>query len=426
MYTLVNTQKEWYQSIQKYTSVLIIVLCFLSVLLLPFKPNIASKIFNFSGIISLSIILTAPKKYLINKVIIIAIPLFLIGVSNLLWYQIYKTEYITYINAYHNTLQIGKITIFGSFILLIISNKYYEIINKFHIYLAIVMPILILFYSFYQILYQGINRVELSFENSSNATGAAYAINFLALYTQMIILQSKIKYKYYLALILTAIYLISIILTQTRSVILTFPIITLLVLFIFLKQNSKLDKKLVLISFSIILSCFIFFKDNIMERMENARSEITSYICNNKMSSTGDRLSMLKAGFFVSKDNLFWQSVEERNNKIILLARKDDSFIGATSHMHAHLHNDIIEALSTKGWLDGVLLIFSLYCSIIIYAIKNNKDIFLLGFVSTFFILGLSDTLIYATQIPLSWMLILILMLNYIHYKNNNLPKKVK
>lgn len=409
-----NIQINWRQSISQYAPIFVLILCFLAILLLPFKPNITNKVFNIAGFISIITVLISPKKFFYNQVLIIAIPLFLIGISDFFWVELYKTSETIYRSVYHGHFQMGKIALFGSFILLTLAQcKNSKAIDKLHLFTAVAIPLIIFGYALYQELYQGISRVELSFGNSSNATGAAYAMIFLALYTQTIILQSKIKLRNYLYFTFILTTFISIILTQTRAAIFTFPIVMLIVFYLFLKQQKQLNKKLIVIPLIIILGCFFIFQKTIIERTSKAKKEIVSYVQNDRTSSVGDRLSMIKSGIYATGENLFWQSAEERNEKIAKLAKDDKSFLGATSHMHAHLHNDLIESLSTKGWLGGALLTLLLYLSIIIYAFKNNKNPFIFGFIISFIVLGLSDTLIFATQIPLSWILSLFLIINY-------------
>lgn len=423
MVKLSNTQINWRQTISQYTPIIILILCFLSILLLPFKPNITSKVFNLTGFISILAVFISPKKFLSNRILIIAIPLFIIGISDLLWVEMYKTSETIYRNVYHGHFQMGKIALLGSFILLIITQcKNNKAIDKLHVIIAMIIPLIIFGYSLYQILYQGITRAELSFGNASNATGAAYAMIFLALYTQNIILQSEIKLRYYLYCLFTTTSFISIILTQTRAAIFTFPIITLIVFYLFQKQQQQLNKKIIIIPIIIILGCFVIFQETILQRSIEAKKEIISYVQNDRASSVGDRLSMIKAGIYATGENLFWQSAEERNEKIKILAKNDKSFLGATSHMHAHLHNDLIESLSTKGWLGGVLLTILFYLSIMTYALTINKNPFVIGFLISLVVLGLSDTLIISTQISLSWMLSLLLIINFI----NNTMKKQK
>ncbi|MGV2934342.1 MULTISPECIES: O-antigen ligase family protein [Providencia] len=406
--------KKIQQSIHKYSPTIIFILCIISIILLPYKPNITSKIFNLTGIISIIIALIYPKYYLRSNILIISVPLFLIGLSNLAWVELYKTDDSIYKNVYYGYFQMGKIAIFCSFILLF-TNKQKKsiIINKLYVFSAFIIQIGIFSYAIYQAFYLHYPRVELSFSNASNATGAAYSIIFLSIYTQAVFLQSKLKFNYsfyFLSLVLT--YLI-IILTETRAGILLYPFVSILIFILYSNKVKTVNKKKFVLPFLIILSCILVFKDTISSRMTQASHEIVLYIEEGKKSSVGDRLAMIKAGIYSSSDNLFWQSAEERNSKIITLAKADKSLQGARNHFHAHLHNDLIETLSTKGWVNGILLTLAFYFAIIFYALKYSKNPFLLGFSISLIILGFSDTLIISTQVSLSWCLALILILSY-------------
>lgn len=405
------------QRFRRYIPTLILLLCIISIILVPFKPNITSKIFNFTGFIAIITVLISPKYYFDKKLLIISIPLFLIGLSHLAWVELYKTSDSIYKNVYHGYFQMGKIAIFGSFILLCIEKQKNSIkLTQLHLGTALAIQLGVFTYSLYQAVYLNYSRIELSFGNASNATGAAYAIIFLSLYSQAVFLQSKIKFSYifyFTSLILTYIVII---LTETRAAILVYPVVSIFVfsLFIF-KGNTinKMNNKILIIPILILLSCGLFFQDAITHRMNLAAQEGRLYIEKGKTSSVGDRLSMIKAGFYSSSNNLFWQSAEERNSKITELAKKDQSFRGATKHFKAHLHNDLMEALSTKGWISGVMLTLAFYFSIVIYSIKYDKNPFLLGFAISIITLGFSDTLIISTQVSLTWCLVLILILSY-------------
>ncbi|USR64979.1 O-antigen ligase family protein [Providencia stuartii] len=409
-----NDLQQWSN---RYIPNLILLLCIISIMLLPFKPNITSKIFNFAGIIAIITVLISPKDYFNKKLLIISIPLLLIGISNLAWVELYKTSNSIYKNVYHGYFQMGKIAIFGSFILLCIGTQKNSIkLPQLHLGTALVIQLSIFAYALYQAIYLNYPRIELSFGNASNATGAAYAIIFLGLYSQSVFLQSKIKLSYIFYFISLVFTYIVIILTETRAAVLVYPVVSIVAfsLFIF-KENTigKINKKVLTIPILILLSCGLFFQEAITHRMNLAAQEGMLYIEKGKTSSVGDRLSMIKAGFYSSSNNLFWQSAEERNSKIIELASKDKSFRGATHHFKAHLHNDLIETLSTKGWISGVMLTLAFYFSIIIYSIKYDKNPFLVGFVISIITLGFSDTLIISTQVSLTWCLVLILILSY-------------
>lgn len=404
-----------------YIPITIILLCVISVILVPFKPNVTSKIFNFTGFIAILTVLISPKYYSNNKLLIIAIPLFLIGASHLAWVELYKTSDSIYRNVYHGYFQMGKIAIFCSFILLCAGKLKNSIkLDRVQFCTALFIQLSVFLYALYQAVYLNHPRIELSFGNASNATGAAYAIIFLSIYSQAVFLQSKLKFShiiYFASLILTY---VSIILTETRAGILVYPFISMFIFLLYFRKNHIIKNKIYLIiPILILLLCGLFFLDSISSRMSLAAKEGILYIEKDQRSSVGDRLSMIKAGAYSSSKNFFWQSAEERNSKIVELAKTDKSIQGATSHFNAHLHNDLIEALSTKGWINGVVLTLIFYLAIILYGIKTNKKPFILGFVISLIILGFSDTLIISTQVSLTWSLVLILIISYKAEQNN-------
>ncbi|MEQ4709757.1 O-antigen ligase family protein [Providencia huaxiensis] len=414
------------QVLNGYVPATILLLCIISLILVPFKPNITSKIFNLTGFIAIVTVLASPKNYFKNnKSLVIALPLFLIGLSHLAWVELYKTSDSLYKNVYYGYFQMGKIAIFCSFILLCIDKIKGTIkLSQLHFYTALFTQLSVFLYALYQAIYLNSPRVELSFGNASNATGAAYAMIFLSLYFQTVFLQSKIKFNhiiYFTSLVLTY---ISILLTETRAAILVYPFISIFIFFLHSREtNTRIKKNRIylLIPILVLLICGLFFSDSISSRMNLAAKEGMLYIEKGKSSSVGDRLSMIKAGIYSSNDNFFWQSAEERNNKISELAKIDKSLQGATKHFHAHLHNDLVESLSTKGWISGVILTLIFYLAIILYGIKSDKNPFILGVAISLITLGFSDALIISKQVSLTWSLALILIISCIAIKNNRI-----
>lgn len=413
------------QVLNWYIPTIIILLCIVSLMLVPFKPNTTSKIFNFAGFIAIITVLASPKHYFKNKSLIIALPLLFIGLSHLAWVELYKTSDSLYKNVYYGYFQMGKIAIFCGFILLCIDKIKETIkLSQLHFYTALFTQLSVFLYALYQAIFLNSSRVELSFGNASNATGAAYAMIFLSLYFQTVFLQSKIKFNhiiYFTSLVLTY---ISILLTETRAAILVYPFVSIFIFYLHSKKTNtkvKRNKIYLIIPMLVLLICGLFFADSISSRMNLAAKEGILYIEKGKSSSVGDRLSMIKAGIYSSNDNFFWQSAEERNNKISELAKIDKSLQGATKHFHAHLHNDLVETLSTKGWISGVILTIIFYLAIIIYGIKSDKNPFILGFAISFITLGFSDTLIISKQVSLTWSLALILIISCIAMKNNRI-----
>lgn len=397
-------------SLHRYAPTLVLGLCLISLLLLPFRPDVTSKIFNFAGILAILIFFTSPKNYFKNKLIIIAAPLFLIGVTHLIWVELYKVNDSIYRNVYHGYFQMGKIALFGSFLLLIANNVRQNCLTlKLHLITAVISQMSILGYTIYQKFHLHIPRVELAFQNASNATGAAYAMIFLSLYAQFIFLSSTLKIRYYLYSLSILITFFCLIMTETRAGILLYPVLSLCIFFLYFKQNKTLKLKFMLFPVIAALIMCTIFSETIIQRMQSANDEVIAYIKNESTSSIGDRLSMIQTGYY-SSNGFLWQSAEDRNSKIIALAKNDKGFVGATQHMHAHLHNDLMETLSTKGWINGVLLLLLFYASIIIYGYKQAKNPFILGFALSLIGLGFSDTLIISTQVSLSWMLVLILI----------------
>ncbi len=58
---------------------------------------------------------------------------------------------------------------------------------------------------------------------------------------------------------------------------------------------------------------------------------------------------MVNAGIKGSPDGFNWQSLEQRAEKIKALSAENNIYSGALLFLDVHMHNEIVEALSTKG-----------------------------------------------------------------------------
>ena len=87
---------------------------------------------------------------------------------------------------------------------------------------------------------------------------------------------------------------------------------------------------------------------------------------------------------------------------------KDPSLSGALDHIRGHLHNEIVETLSVKGY-SGVILYFLFIISLGWYALHKRKSIILFAFLVSIIMFGLSGVMFYSKTTPVAWMLTLIM-----------------
>ena len=137
---------------------------------------------------------------------------------------------------------------------------------------------------------------------------------------------------------------------------------------------------------------------------------MSNYSQNDSDSSVGARLAMYESGL---RTYAFWgQSLETRSEKIHALAKEEPRLDGALIYLNAHLHNDIIETLSTRG-VPGVLLVIFFYLAFAYYAVAVLKDYYLLILLAAPAVLSLSDVILFSKIGPTALMVVLLLMCVY-------------
>ncbi|WP_278807783.1 O-antigen ligase family protein [Obesumbacterium proteus] len=408
----------------RFCEYLIVFLYLIGLIFIPITPHVTNKIINLAGVLSIVLVIFNLKRYFRKDNSILFFAIIILGILNLAWYNFYKTPVVIYKNAYRGYLEVGKMTLFSSFSFLIMSSCF--IGNKFKIQLLLssLAQVLILSRAFYQGVYLDVSRIPLSAMDGNAgqmgaATVAAYMITFSAIYFSLVILRSELKYKmpvFYFNFILT---FCALIMTGTRAAIFTYPIVTFVLLVIEYRRHKVYLAKAMCLILMLLLVSSLVFKNEIKKRIDAIGSDIVLFKKDNSISSIGARFSMIQAGFKSSPMDLSWQSLEERGQKIITLSKEDEKYKGATLYLDVHMHNEVIEALSTKG-IFGVITLFFFYCSLVWYCIRTKKYL-LLAFPMTMVLFGLSDVIIHAKPIPASWIItpyLSILLLNDMPKKN--------
>lgn len=233
-------------------------------------------------------------------------------------------------------------------------------------------------------------RLEIS--TLATAVAYVYAVHsFCAIY-----ILSKLSYKknYILIALAVSLSFYILLLTQTRSVILSYPIILLFFLF----TNKIINLKF--ISIVIVLCCSVVALNlstikNSFERVASTTQEIKSYESDTKDTSLGARFSLWKGGVSSFKQNPWGQSADQRN----IIARDyiikyENANQEALRCIGSHYHNDFVEMLSLRGIIGIAVLVFTLLIIIISsYKITHNTNLHFLLILPTI-TYGLTDTLL--------------------------------
>lgn len=396
-------------------------LCFLSLLLLPFEQGYALKSLRIAGEIALLAIVISPKKYLKSEHKYIALSLLALSILSFLWFRIYKTPDSEYVGAYMNYRDWSLAGLFTAFVIPVVTSmreRSEKIMNNIHLFIALLVNLIYIVYAYYQFFILNESRATLSLAYGPNATGAAYTITFISLYALIAISKLVTKFRLSLLIIIGFANFIAIAATGTRAGIIVYPIIIIIIFWNELKRHSMQTKKNSIYSFVflIIASGILLYKP-IMERVNDLKSDIAQYNENNTVTSVGARFAMYKTGIESSYNNYTGQSLEERGYKIKKIVENNKELSGALLFLGIHLHNQMIDTLSTTGWL-GVVLNMLFLISIITFIHKKNITL-MYSFVVPLVLYGLSDVLAYAVPVPLAWLLTLTLICSLVNKKEN-------
>ncbi|WP_232001884.1 O-antigen ligase family protein [Shimwellia blattae] len=377
------------------------------------NPNYTNKIINIAGAVSFVMLAIGYRKLpaIDRNVFILAIPLLLLGGIDLIWYGLYKNPDVLYKNGYRGYLEAGKMLIAAAFTVIYFSRVRHVVYKYEFLIAAIIAQAIILGRSFYQGIYLGAERISVSAMGGNigqmgAATIAAYMLTFCSLFASIVFLKSEVKYRWILFYANFILTLSAVVMTGTRSAIVTYPLMIILLIIIEHRQHKKRMLKITSSIAGLLILCGIAFHDNVDERVNAMTQDITQYQKNNSDTSVGARLSMMQAGFN-SSPVTGWQSLEVRGDKVIALDKQDAIYAGAVRFLNVHMHNEIAEAYSIRG-ISGVALIFALYLGMALYCLKS-KNYGLLVFPLAIFLFGLSDVVTHAKPIPASWIVSLLL-----------------
>lgn len=412
----------------------VLVLYFIGFVFIPIDPNVTNKIIIVSGGLSFLVVISDARKFLNNNPGILFFYVLLIsGSVNLIWYAIYKASDSIYVNAYRGYLEMGKMAIFSAFSFLTLTSYYFiEKIRfyKAHLIFSVIGQLICFGYSFYQGIYLGVDRIPLSAMSGvagemGAATIAAYMLTFSSAYAAIVLLRSNISHKIFLFSLNFFFSFTSIIMTGTRAAIIAYPIMIIMMLIIESKVNALKLKKVLIPFLALFVICGFIFKDQINERVKYFHSDISNYEMENSNTSVGARLAMIEAGIISSHKNIFFQSLEKRADIIKSLNDSNNNkYYGATVFLNVHLHNEVVEALSTKGFF-GVILLLLFYFSLARYVIKIREPI-LLSFLLTMILFGLSDVIMHAKPIPSSWIITLYLSCAFLLASKRSTSQKIE
>lgn len=401
---------------------IIFILCAIAFSTVILDPNLSAKILGVAGATALFVTVVNYRKVVNNKAFYICLILFLIGLCDMIWYGVFKDGKSPAINSYRAYLEVGKICLFGAFVLNVFTSQDIKKIGhyKAHYVIAAILQVAILGYAFYQGVWMQKGRVDFALGDGTGATGAAYTAVFISCYTLIVLQHLKVRIRDLLILTHFILTLIVLIATETRAAILVYPVLFLaLVAIRYYKEKHLPWKSIIVLSIAFFAGVFIM-KDSLMHRYNDFNRDLNAYERNNSKTSVGARLAMWQTGYIAAKNNYLWQSTDQRNKIIKATVRHDPGLKGAVPYMRGHLHNEIIETWSLKG-PSGLLLYFLFIIAVAWYALRVVKSYILLAFLVSMIMFGISGVMFYSKTTPVAWMLTLLMSVLFL---NQNLKSK--
>lgn len=378
-------------------------------------PEEALKIFTFSTVLSIVIIISNFKHLLTNKrLLILPISILVFGLLQVIWVQVFKQPDSPFIGAYRSYQSAGKTMIFSGFVIAAISTsplscpKIFKIVNSIIIFLALLLYGWVS-YKYYAVDSVNIIRGRISLGNQP-ATGTAYALTFMAVLTCQALFNicKKTTVIFYFIHFTLSYFIIT--LTQTRAAILLYPFLNIGLFLLHYRYNRLILLRSIIAFIILGLIALLPLKSVLEKRYIAFQTDIRAYSNDNSKTSIGARFAMQHAGFIAGKtDPFFGQSLEQRSATIRTAAKTDPSLRGALQFLNVHLHNELIDTFSLKGAL-GVILLLSCYIAAG-YTAFIQRNIVLFIITVTITIYSLSDLLLYAKHGALNCILALCIAL---------------
>lgn len=304
--------------------------------------------------------------------VMLSMSIFLVGLSQCIWAYRFPGDSTELYRADFNYPKTGAYLMIGSIIILCFPSliRLASVNYKKHIAYALLTSFTCLtVYAIYCKLSMPMERLEI--KTSSTLSAAIYTMHsLLTLYS---LLNAKIKYRRLMILFVVLFSVYILILTETRSALIVYPLI--LVYFIFSKSTLPKRKSFAIFLASIFLSLMVIklLHPNLNKRGVEMIDEVTHYHENNN-TSVGARLSMWNAGIHEIITHPGGVSSKERFRILSSFINKNErGNPEAIRNIAYHLHNDLIESMSLQGVISGVFMLY-FYFSLFFYFHKKNTS----------------------------------------------------
>ena len=326
--------------------------------------------------------------------LILALFLFLMGSSQLLWAYRFPANAAEIYMADVSYVRTGSYLIIGavmvplvSAILRLISVGPGKFINAVLLFGFTYLTLYALHFHFF------VSDDRLRIGNSATLSAYLYALyTMVTLYALACV---NMRYRQYIIFGVIVFSFWVIFLTQTRSVLLFYPAILIYALLNsnFMSKSKMIALCLVSVLLSVVIIEIAF--PSIKTRAVDAVTELSEYQSDNN-TSLGARLSMWHTGLYEIYRHPTGVSAQQRYDILLqLMQEKEQGNPEGIRNMVYHLHNDLIETMSLQGAISGVILL-GLYAAMLFYVHRKRvlscatmfvcAPVILFGLVDTLFI----------------------------------------
>lgn len=359
--------------------------------------NLSMKLFNICGILAILTLIIKGRSSNINwKIFALPASILFIGIIDLIWYKLFKVSNSPFQATYHNYINTVRVFIFGFFIVLLAATTKIKYKSSVLLYLLYSVSFIILGYALFQKFSIGMDRIDFGIGTS---TGAAYSIMLVGLISAVSILYIP-KSHPLLFVLNTVMVFAALVMTQTRSSILIFPIICCITIVTYYLGNPKKLFLGVCGFMALLIVLGLVFSQSIAKRYDAAVNDINLYQQGKGNTSLGARFAMYEAGLMIFKDApLSWRSADERSYEVSELIKQDKTLSPVRLFTNIHLHNEIIESASLKGMV-GILSIIAFYAALM-FSVYYYRSLGLFAFSLAIIGTGLSDVILWARSIPI-------------------------
>ncbi|MGU3414926.1 O-antigen ligase family protein [Enterobacteriaceae bacterium C34A] len=338
----------------------------------------------------------------------IAVPIFLAGLLNLLWYFGY--EYQTQgIDAYSNYLGSSKKLMLGSILIFYIDQfKYYISSEKFLTYFLWATGIGFILasgYGFWQVFHLS-DRVEMGL-NRPTITAYIYSVLSLS-FIYALYLQKKVIAYAFAAIFILMSYVV-ILFTGTRAAMGLYFVLTLfMTLYHF--RTIHIKSSAVFICIVIAISA-LSYKTYIKPKIDQTFSEVTRFQSGQDNTSLGARFSMWIVGVQNGLEHPVGQSLESRTRWTQSYVKTHPHLASSMGYMNVHLHNEFIEKYSLQG-IPGVVVLLFFFIVLFTQAIRRNNTLLLVT--ALFLVLyGITDVILLSSEAIIFFLAIFALSMHF-------------